>query len=118
MRIIFFTLFLSLAFLSKAQVDTVHIKTSAICEMCKETIERDMAFEKGVKRAVLDLETKVVTVSYNVKKTSPQAIREQIASLGYHADDMERDEKAHGRLPDCCQSKKGVSSQCEHGHEH
>ncbi|MEQ8715746.1 MAG: MerP protein, partial [Cyclobacteriaceae bacterium] len=41
---------------------SISIKTSAICEMCKEAIEYDLAYEKGVKSSDLDLENKVVTV--------------------------------------------------------
>ena len=33
----------------------VKIKTSAICGMCKARIERNLAFEKGVKESTLDV---------------------------------------------------------------
>ncbi len=49
--------------------EEVKIKTSAICKMCKATIERRLAFTKGVESANLDVPTKVVTVAYNPKKT-------------------------------------------------
>ena len=41
------------------KVGEVKIKTSAQCDMCKERIEETLAFEKGVKKAELDLETKI-----------------------------------------------------------
>lgn len=85
-----------------AQTEKVEIKTSAICGMCKNTIERDMAFEKGVSIAELDLETKVLTVEYNSKKTNPDKIRTRITKIGYNADDKQRDPKAYEKLPDCC----------------
>ena len=48
-----------LTFAQKAPVKVdegyqVEIKTSAICDMCKETLEYDLAFEKGVKEAILN----------------------------------------------------------------
>ena len=88
---------------AKAQTVKVEITTSAICGMCKNTIERDLAFEKGVKTAELDLETKVLTVEYNSKKTTPDKIRTRITKVGYNADDKERDPKAYAKLPACCQ---------------
>jgi copper chaperone CopZ len=96
-----------IAIAQKAPVETadgfkVVIKTSAICEMCKEAIEYDLAFEKGVKSAELNLDTKEVTVVYNGKKTDAQTIRKRITMVGYHADDLVRDAKAYEKLPFCC----------------
>ena len=87
---------------AKAQTEKVEIKTSAICGMCKNAIERDLAFEKGVKTAEMDLDTKVVTVEYNAKKTNPEKIRTRITKVGYDADDKKRDPKAYAKLPACC----------------
>lgn len=90
------------SFAVQAQAEKVEIKTSAICGMCKNTIERDLAFVKGVKTADLDLETKVVTVEFNAKKTDAEKIRESIAKVGYHADSVKRDQKAYNALDPCC----------------
>ncbi len=81
----------------------VSIQTSAQCEMCKERIEKALAFEKGVKRAELDLETKKVMVVYNGKKTDANSIRQVIAGVGYDADDVPAENKAYDELPACCQ---------------
>jgi|SRR5689334_8648503 len=89
---------------AKAQTDTVRIKTSAICEQCKERIEHDLSFEKGVKSSSMNLETKEVTVVYNAQKTDPQKIRTAITKSGYDADSLKADTKAYGRLPECCKS--------------
>ena len=95
--------FAAFSIAAKAQTEKVEIKTSAICGMCKNTIERDLAFEKGVKSADLDLETKVLTVEYNSKKTTPDKIRTRVTKVGYNADDKKRDPKAYSKLPACCQ---------------
>ena len=47
-KILILTLLISTTYLF-AQNDTARIKTSAVCEMCKERIEHDLNFEKGVK---------------------------------------------------------------------
>jgi mercuric ion binding protein len=106
--VILFMMAISLSTLAqKKPVETaeghkVVIKTSAICEMCKEAIEYDLAFEKGVKMAELNLETKEVTVVYNDKKTSDEIIRKRITMVGYHADTLKRDPEAYNKLPFCC----------------
>ncbi len=86
----------------KAQVEKVEIKTSAVCEMCKAKIEKDLVFEKGVKSSDLNVDTKIVTVEYDASKTSPEKICERISKLGYNANTVVRDEKAYEKLPNCC----------------
>lgn len=89
-----------------AQTSTVKIHTSAVCETCKETIEKDLSFEKGVKSSSLDVETKDLTVVYDSTKTTPEKIRLRVSKIGYDADDVKRDPKAFKRLPDCCKQKE------------
>jgi len=82
--------------------EEIKIKTSAVCEMCKTTIEKAMAYEKGVKSFELDLKTKVLTVKYNPKKTTPEKIKKAVTLVGYNADEMPADSKGYEKLPDCC----------------
>ena len=84
----------------------IKIQTSAICGMCEERIETNMAYEKGVKSVELDDETKIVTITYKTAKTDPDKLREAISKLGYDADDVEADKEAYEKLPACC--KKDV----------
>lgn len=86
--------------------ETIKIKTSSQCEMCKETIEKGMAYEKGVKKAVLDVETSILTVEYNPKKTNPDLIKKAVAATGYDADEVPADKEAYDNLHGCC--KKGA----------
>ena len=70
MRLSFLTIVLvAFGISAQAQTDTLRIRTSAVCDMCKKTIEEGMAFTKGVKFASLDVETKLLTVAINPKKT-------------------------------------------------
>jgi len=86
----------------KKNYEEVQIQTSAVCGMCEERIEHDLAFEKGVKSVVLDNETKIVTVGYSPKKTNPDKIRQAISKIGYDADDVAADPIAYEKLPGCC----------------
>jgi copper chaperone CopZ len=84
------------------KIDTVAIKTSAVCGMCKERIEGCLAFEKGVKSASLDVDTKVATVIFNPSKTSPVQLRNTLSKLGYDADTIPANQAAYAKLPACC----------------
>jgi len=88
--------------LAQGQTAEIKIKTSSQCDMCKERIEEALAFEKGVKKAELNIETKIVTVSYKKGKTDPAALRKAISKVGYDADDVVANKDAYSKLPACC----------------
>ena len=87
---------------AQKKIETVKIQTSAVCDMCKERIEKQLAFAKGVTAAELDVESAVVTVSYKANKTDADAIRKSINEVGYDADDSPATEKAYENLHHCC----------------
>ncbi|MCP1382957.1 heavy-metal-associated domain-containing protein [Runella salmonicolor] len=88
----------------------VKIKTSAVCDMCKERIEKNLTLSKGISEAVLNLEDKVVTVKYNPKKTDEAQIRKVITETGYDADNLVCSQTAHDKLPECCQKTSEAHS--------
>ena len=101
-----FLLIIFLALELPAQVESAEVKimTSAICETCKKTIEHGMSFEKGVRSAKLDVETKVLTVIYNPSKTDENKLRVALTKIGYDADSLKANPKAFHKLPECCQA--------------
>lgn len=86
-----------------SRFETVEIQTSAICGMCKERIEGDLAFERGVRKVELYDDTKIVTIEFRTSRTDADKLRKAISKLGYDADDVVADQEAHDRLPACCQ---------------
>ena len=88
--------------------DTLTIKTSTECNMCKERVEKEMAYTKGVVSSSLNVEKAILTVIYKANKTTPENIRVAISNLGYDADSIKADKTAHDKLPYCCQ-KGGMS---------
>jgi len=80
----------------------VKIKTSAVCDMCKETIEKAMAYEKGVKKSNLDVDSKMLGVWFNPAKTNSENIRISITKIGYDADNLPAENKAYQKLNECC----------------
>lgn len=87
----------------ESKYDTAQIQTSAVCDMCKERLEHDMAFEKGVKSVELDGDTKILTIVYRKDKTDKEKLKVAITEIGYDADELPANQKAHDRLPACCQ---------------
>ena len=96
------TLFSQTAETGKNYVD---IKTSAQCGSCKSAIEKAVNNVDGVKSAELDLETKIVTVKYDVEKTNVDALKSAIVNIGYDADDVAADAKAYENLHSCCKKE-------------
>jgi copper chaperone CopZ len=95
------TLSFSVAHAQKS-IETVEIQTSAVCDMCKETIEKQLAFTKGVTSAELDVKTAIVTVSYKTNKTTIDDIRAAINEVGYDADESKAGKEAYENLHSCC----------------
>jgi copper chaperone CopZ len=91
---------------AKAQIIESKITTSGQCEHCKETIEKNIRFEKGVKKVAFDEKTHVVTVKYDETKTNLKDIQIAISKLGYDADSISADPKAYEKLNACCKKKK------------
>lgn len=97
--------------------ETINIKVSSQCEMCKETIEKALAFEKGVTKSNVDLEKDEVEVTYKPNRTTPETIKKAISLAGYDADEVAADPKAYKKLADCC--KKPEDREHDHsGHDH
>ncbi len=88
--------------------EEVKIKTSAICKMCKATIERQLAFTRGVESSDLDVPSKVVTVTYNPRKTNIASIKKAINESGYDADESPADPKAYNKLENCCKKDQAT----------
>lgn len=95
-------LFFAVTVSAQKKSEEIKILTSAQCGQCKDRIEKMMAYEKGVMKSNLNLEDKVLTVTYNPGRTSPDKIRKAVNSVGYDADNSKADEKAYAALPGCC----------------
>lgn len=93
-------------------LESITIRTSAVCDMCVTTIESNVIYEKGVKKVKVDLDKSTIVVDYDPRKTTPDAIRKAITRLGYYADDLPGDPKAFADLPACCQ-KEGCGKKVE-----
>lgn len=64
---------------------SVTFLVSMSCENCKNRIEKNLAYEKGVKNLEVDLSKKTVTIEYDTEKTTPDDLKSAIQNLGYTA---------------------------------
>ncbi|MBX2905707.1 MAG: cation transporter [Taibaiella sp.] len=85
-----------------AQTVAEKITVSGNCGMCKKKIE-SAAKEAGAKKAEWDADSKVLTVKYNQKETSNDAIQKKVAETGYDTEKYTATMDAYNRLHSCCQ---------------
>ncbi len=89
------------------------------CSDMDETIERILAYERGVKSFELRGKDKEVSVEYMPKRTNPDKIAKSLAREGVMANGIEANPRGIERLPDCCRdTAKGLQSGCGHDHDH
>ena len=103
---IVFSSFLMMIVLSTAvfaqKTKTEEINVWGNCGSCKKTIEA-AAVSAGASSASWSEVSKVLTVSYNKKKTDQSKIQEPVAASGYDTQDFTAPAEAYNKLPGCCQ---------------
>ena len=94
---------------------TVGIKTQTLkvygeCGMCKKRIEKAAYTIEGVKSAVWNENSKVLTLKYSVfKKEAADNVQKKIATIGYDTEKYSAVDAAYQKLPDCCQYQRKQS---------
>lgn len=83
-------------------ITTSTFKVWGNCEMCKETIEGSLKVD-GITKADWNVDSKIMTVSYDEKKITLDQIQKNIASVGYDNEKYKGDDKAYSELAGCCQ---------------
>lgn len=72
------------------------------CETCGKLFQENLHKIKGVRMHEIDAEKNTITVYYNGQKTNLDAIRQEIANLGYDADDVKATAAGYEKLDGCC----------------
>jgi periplasmic mercuric ion binding protein len=85
----------------KATTKTESIKVSGNCEMCKARIEKAAKVE-GVSKAEWNQATKLLTLVYNPKVVTSDAVQKKIAAVGHDTEKYKADDKVYNSLPGCC----------------
>jgi copper chaperone CopZ len=79
------TVFTTMALAQKPGKNTSEVvyKVSIDCEGCKKKIEKNIAFEKGVKDLRIDMQKKLVTVVFDSTKTNGEKLKAAIEKLDF-----------------------------------
>jgi len=84
-----------------AQSKTETFKVNGNCGMCKSRIEK-AAKTEGVTKADWDVDSKIMTVSFDTGKTSIDEIQKKIAAVGHDTEKFAAEADAYEKLPGCC----------------
>ncbi len=114
MKRIIFSIGLSLvAFLfnSNASATTLHYETATFkvygnCEMCKSRIEKALLTNTHIKTAVWDVNTKMLTVTYDPHAITVDQIHQLVADAGHDTDKTKASNAVYKKLPGCCQYQR------------
>lgn len=81
------------------------------CNGLNATIEKTLAYEKGVVEWKLDKDHKKVTITYKEGKTTPDKVEKALSENGVRTEHYKANPKAIPHLPKCCQpAAKGEGS--------
>lgn len=96
-----FAFLVSTVSFAQSSTKTEQIKVSGNCESCETRIEK-AAKIVGVVKADWSTKTKVLTVTYDSKKTSGDAIQKSVAAAGHDTQKYKATAATYNALPGCC----------------
>ena len=67
----------------KKSIQKVLLNVPMHCESCQVKIEKNIAFEKGVKDMVIDLQLKTVEITFDTTKTNLKTLESAFRKIGY-----------------------------------
>lgn len=85
---------------------TEKLNVGGKCGMCETRIEKTTAAIDGVNKADYDLKSKTLSVTFDEKKTSVDAIEKALAGVGHDTDKYKADDAVYNKLPGCCKYRK------------
>lgn len=85
----------------KSKYTTVKFKVWGNCGKCKTRIENALKTD-GIKKAKWDLETKMLTITFNPKLITLEKIHERLAIAGHDTTIFYTPSKKYRNLPECC----------------
>jgi mercuric ion binding protein len=90
---------------NKKNIVTEKIEVSGNCGMCKKTIESSLKL-KGVKSASWNVDSKVLTIKYDINKISKAEIEKKIAEAGYDTESVKANDLVYEKLHNCCKYER------------
>ena len=86
--------------------ETKTFKVYGNCGMCKKRIESSLEDVNGVSKATWDVDSKLLTVTFDPHVITLDKIKETIAKAGHDTDEVKASEKTYDKLPGCCQYER------------
>ncbi|MFY0629788.1 MAG: cation transporter [Flavobacteriaceae bacterium] len=80
----------------------VSIEVDGVCMMCKKRIEKAALNTKGVKFAVWNLKTHMLSLIIDERKTNTKTIQQKIAAVGHDTKGIKATEHAYNSVDPCC----------------
>lgn len=87
---------------------TTKFPVDGVCGQCKVRIE-NAAYLKGVKECSWDIQSEMLTVTYDPAKVELIKIHESIANVGHSTDKVPANKEAYDKLPKCCKYNDGAN---------
>ena len=80
----------------------VSIEVDGVCMMCKKRIEKAALNTKGVKFAVWNLKTHMLSLIIDERKTTTKTIQKNIAAVGHDTKSIKATEHVYNAIDSCC----------------
>ncbi|PQJ30770.1 heavy metal transporter [Nonlabens arenilitoris] len=89
-----------------SEVTTSKLYVNGMCGMCKARIEKATTAVSGVASAVWDIDTKMLTVSYDHQLTSEKDIEKAAAGVGHDTNSTRATDDSYDNLHPCCKYER------------
>ncbi len=70
---------------SKSNRTTIIFNVPMDCHLCQQKIEKNIAFERGVKAMKVLLEKQTVEITFDVRRTNVEKLQQAFKKIGYEA---------------------------------
>jgi copper chaperone CopZ len=82
------------------------IEVNGNCGLCKKRIEKAAFSVSGVKSAVWDVDSHLLSLILNEDKTSLLDVKKAVANVGHDTDEVKATEEIYDNLHSCCQYER------------
>lgn len=77
-------------------------EVDGVCTMCKERIEKAAIRTKGVKSATWNINTHMLSVIYDERRTDLKTINQNVAEVGHDTHEIKATDEAYSKIHSCC----------------
>lgn len=81
-------------------------KVYGACGMCKRRIEGALKEVEGLHKAEWDIETKMLTVSFDSRLITLDDIHKKVAAVGHDTDKFRAEDDVYAKLHGCCKYER------------